>query len=104
MHGVPITPAIYLNADAAHGSIAAIAPNVVRPAIDATLAFGATGGRPITLTVSIGVAVFPAHGDDAAGLVRSADAALYDAKRSGRDAWRVAHEDLADEGAPVTTS
>jgi vancomycin resistance protein YoaR len=45
VHGVPITPAIHLNADAAHGSIAAIAPNVVRPAIDATLACG-TSGQP----------------------------------------------------------
>ncbi len=45
VHGVSITPAIRLDPDAAHGSIAAIAPNVVKPAIDATLAFGASG-RP----------------------------------------------------------
>ena len=45
VHGVSITPAIHLDPDAAHGSIAAIAPNVVKPAIDATLAFGASG-RP----------------------------------------------------------
>ena len=45
VHGVAIAPAIHLDPDAAHGSIAAIAPNVVKPAIDATLAFGASG-RP----------------------------------------------------------
>ena len=45
VHGVPITPAIHLDPDAAHGSIAAIAPNVVKPALDARLAFG-TSGRP----------------------------------------------------------
>ena len=45
LHGVSITPAIYLDPDTAHGSIAAIAPNVVKPAIDATLAFSASG-RP----------------------------------------------------------
>ena len=39
--------------------------------------------RPIT--VSIGVATFPAQGDSAAQLVSSADAALYRAKREGRD-------------------
>jgi vancomycin resistance protein YoaR len=45
IHGVSIAPAIHLDPDAAHGSIAAIAPNVVKPAIDATLAFGESG-RP----------------------------------------------------------
>src|SRR5215210_953252 len=45
VHGVSIAPAIHLDPDAAHSSIAAIAPKVVKPAIDATLAFGASG-RP----------------------------------------------------------
>lgn len=36
-------------------------------------------------TASIGVAVFPAHGSAAADLLSRADAALYAAKRSGRD-------------------
>jgi vancomycin resistance protein YoaR len=45
VHGVPIPPAIQIDPDAAHGSIAAIAPNVVKPAVDARLAFGASG-RP----------------------------------------------------------
>jgi vancomycin resistance protein YoaR len=45
VHGEPIPPAIHLDPDAAHGSIAAIAPNVVKPALDARLAFG-TSGRP----------------------------------------------------------
>jgi len=75
----------------------------IRAAVGTT-AFGGVGAEPISLTVSIGVAVFPSHGDDAAGLVRSADAALYDAKRSGRDIWRLAAGDLADEVAPVATS
>ncbi len=45
VHGVPIAPAIHLDPDAAHGSIAAIAASVDKPAIDATLTFGASG-RP----------------------------------------------------------
>ena len=36
-------------------------------------------------TVSIGVATAPLHGDSEAGLMLAADAALYAAKRSGRD-------------------
>lgn len=37
------------------------------------------------LTVSMGLAVFPAEGDDPRDLLHRADARLYDAKRSGRN-------------------
>lgn len=37
------------------------------------------------VTVSGGVATLPVHAQDAAGLVEAADAAMYEAKRSGRD-------------------
>ena len=40
-------------------------------------------GRNVTL--SIGVAVYPKHGDTAAGIIAAADAALYVAKRGGRN-------------------
>jgi diguanylate cyclase (GGDEF)-like protein len=36
-------------------------------------------------TISIGVAVYPQHGETAEELLKAADAALYRAKRSGRD-------------------
>jgi diguanylate cyclase (GGDEF)-like protein len=39
-------------------------------------------GLPVT--ASVGAAVFPEHGADLAGLMRSADTAMYDAKRSGQ--------------------
>ena len=52
--------------------------------------FGAAGEEPIRVTVSIGVAVYPEHGRSGATLVRSADAALYAAKESGRDGYWVA--------------
>ena len=38
-----------------------------------------------TLSASIGVAVFPQHGADLSALLHEADAALYTAKRNGRD-------------------
>jgi len=37
------------------------------------------------MTVSIGVAECPAHGDTPESLIASADAALYEAKEGGRD-------------------
>ena len=59
---------------------------------------GAMRGRPfvvggdleLAVTVSIGVAVFPRHGQAAGTLVRAADEALYAAKGGGRDQWRMA--------------
>jgi diguanylate cyclase (GGDEF)-like protein len=38
-----------------------------------------------SVTLSLGVAAFPEHGDTADGIVHSADEALYRAKRAGRD-------------------
>ncbi len=52
----------------------------------------AAGGTPFT--VSIGVAVPEHGGEDAEGLLAAADAALYDAKRGGRDTVRAAQPHL----------
>ena len=46
----------------------------------------------IGLTASIGAATYPEHGDDRTSLLLAADAALYDAKATGRDRTRVAGE------------
>lgn len=43
---------------------------------------GAAIGR---ITVSLGIALYPLHVDDPDSLLNAADAALYDAKREGRD-------------------
>ena len=43
-------------------------------------------GTPLgPLTISLGVAVFPIHAEDAESLFRRADQALYEAKNAGRD-------------------
>jgi two-component system, cell cycle response regulator len=47
--------------------------------------FGGPGEEPISLTVSIGIASFPQHGDSHRTLVAAADQALYRAKQAGRD-------------------
>ncbi|MDQ4126119.1 MAG: diguanylate cyclase, partial [Actinomycetota bacterium] len=47
--------------------------------------FGMPGEQPLTITVSIGVASYPLHGDTYKALVGAADKALYRAKQEGRD-------------------
>lgn len=51
-----------------------------------------------SITGSFGIAAFPIHADDAAGLVNAADAALYQAKQGGRNRTVVAE---AGAGAPA---
>jgi diguanylate cyclase (GGDEF)-like protein/PAS domain S-box-containing protein len=42
-------------------------------------------GREVVLTASIGIALFPSDGEDAASLLKHADTAMYHAKDKGRD-------------------
>ncbi|MGE0805821.1 MAG: putative bifunctional diguanylate cyclase/phosphodiesterase [Burkholderiaceae bacterium] len=51
--------------------------------------------REISVTCSIGVALYPEHGRDADALLKHADAAMYEAKRSGRNAFRIFTPELA---------
>lgn len=56
--------------------------------------------RALTLSLSIGVAEFPAHGADADSLKKSADTAAYDAKNLGRNLARMFGEGAASAGTP----
>lgn len=49
---------------------------------------------PIDLTASFGVAIYPDHGTDAAGLWRSADAAMYRVKRSGGNHYVLVSQEI----------
>jgi diguanylate cyclase (GGDEF)-like protein len=49
------------------------------------------------VTISVGVAAFPAHGTSPKELMAAADAALYEAKRGGRDKVVVASAPVTDE-------
>ena len=46
-------------------------------------------GRNLRLTTSVGVAVFPEHGDNSEELVAHADAAMYQAKGQGKNTWTI---------------
>ena len=46
-------------------------------------------GHNVNMTTSAGVGIYPAHGKDADTLIKSADLALYEAKRAGKNAYRI---------------
>ena len=50
-------------------------------------------GRSVDMTASIGVGIYPMHGDSVETLMKRADMALYEAKRSGKNVYRVATVD-----------
>ena len=52
----------------------------------------------VPVTISFGIATHPDHGETAAGLLRSADEALYAAKESGRNRTVIHSELLRDAG------
>jgi len=49
----------------------------------------AVQGHALNVSCSVGIAIFPADGQDLDELMRRADAAMYEAKAGGRDAARV---------------
>ena len=55
-------------------------------------------GTPVTITISAGASIYPAHGEDADALMKSADVALYAAKRAGKNTYRIASNAGADAG------
>lgn len=46
-------------------------------------------GHPVSITASAGVSIYPLHGEDAETLTKSADRALYEAKRTGKNVHRI---------------
>ncbi len=47
----------------------------------------------IHISVSIGIAHYPANGGDSAQLIKRADQAMYSAKAAGRNQWRIVQDD-----------
>ena len=51
-------------------------------------------GQNIRLTTSLGIALYPEHAESAEDLIAHADAAMYQAKEAGKNAWRSYRADL----------
>ena len=68
-----------------------IAEKVVR-SIGATFS---VRDRSVSVGASVGIALFPDHGEDGAALVAAADAAMYVAKEGGRGRYAFAGDNLA---------
>ncbi len=54
-------------------------------------------GQTLSVTCSIGISMFPEHGEDAETLIKSADAAMYSSKDGGRNTFRFFTEKLTAE-------
>jgi diguanylate cyclase (GGDEF)-like protein len=51
-------------------------------------------GHALRITPSIGIAIYPEHGDDLETLLKHADTAMYESKRLGRNAYTVYTEQM----------
>ena len=47
-------------------------------------------GQQLSVGVSVGIALFPDHGDEVENLILAADLAMYESKGSGGNAWSFA--------------
>ena len=84
-----------------HLSGTADAATVALKAIEAVSQPYGIEGRTVSITTSVGIGIYPIHGEDADTLMKSADLALYEAKRAGKNAYRFSERtDLS----PVTGS
>lgn len=46
--------------------------------------------RGVSMTVSVGVSIYPTHGEDGETLMKAADLALFEAKRAGKNGYCIA--------------
>lgn len=60
-------------------------------------------GHSLSVSCSLGISVFPEHGEDGETLIKNADAAMYSAKQSGRNSFRFFTEDLNTEAVERLT-
>lgn len=80
---VVVLPHIHSGADAA---------GMAQKIVDAASQSDDIEGRKVRMTASVGIGLCPEDARDAEGLMKAADAALYQAKRSGKNTFRVGGE------------
>jgi diguanylate cyclase (GGDEF)-like protein len=75
------------------------AAQVAKRVADALCVPIAVAANEITVSASIGIAVFPTDGEDAEALLKNADAAMYHAKSQGRNGYAFYTTPLHDRAA-----
>ena len=53
----------------------------------------------ISITVSVGISLYPADGAEVEALVKRADLAMYGAKRQGKNTYQLYHPSMDSAGA-----
>jgi two-component system cell cycle response regulator len=77
------------------------APMVALKIIEAVSQPYVLEGQTVSVTSSAGIGIYPIHGEDADTLMKRADQALYEAKRAGKNAYRIAEPvPCQNEAAP----
>jgi two-component system cell cycle response regulator len=82
-----------------HVSSPDYAPMVALKIIEAVSQPYVLEGQTVSVTSSAGIGIYPIHGEDADTLMKCADLALYEAKRGGKNAYRIAER--SDLSAPA---
>jgi diguanylate cyclase (GGDEF)-like protein/PAS domain S-box-containing protein len=77
----------------------ALAERVVRAIAQIPFRFE---GQNFRLTTSLGIALYPTHAISSEELIAHADAAMYQAKEAGKNAWRIYRNDLDTSREMVT--
>jgi diguanylate cyclase (GGDEF)-like protein/PAS domain S-box-containing protein len=54
-------------------------------------------GHSLTVTCSIGISIFPDHGEDVESLIKNADAAMYASKNMGRNTFSFFSEEMTEQ-------
>jgi diguanylate cyclase (GGDEF)-like protein/PAS domain S-box-containing protein len=79
---------------------AAVAANRVMRAMSAEFA---VHDHSLSITCSIGISIFPAHGEDGESLIKNADAAMHSAKEAGRNLVRFFTNEMNGQAAERLT-
>ncbi|WP_082411665.1 putative bifunctional diguanylate cyclase/phosphodiesterase [Methylogaea oryzae] len=70
------------------------AAHVAQKILDTLADSAMIDGHPLTISSSIGVAIYPLDGTDIVTLMKNADSAMYHAKQAGRGAYQFFNEEM----------
>lgn len=85
--------------DVDESEVAGFAERIVRAVAQIPFSFE---GQNLRLTASVGIALYPQHANNTEDLIAHADTAMYQAKESGKNTWRLYRPDLDGSRAMVT--